>query len=201
MTNFYEQEKDTIDVLVLGSSHAYSDINPSVLWSEYGIASYDLGGSVQPMWNTYYYLVEALKTQRPRLIILEAFCLNYMYDYSDDSRIIKNTYGLKWSSNRLDCLRASAPSKDYWLPLLHEHNRYAAISEEDFRSNLGNPLYIDWKGFINMTSTESFEQPDISNVSSCGTLYKKPKGTTAILLNWPKNPIFPLQLWLVLMQV
>ena len=40
MKAFYELEEDSLDVLVLGSSHAYEDINPAVLWKEQGIAAY-----------------------------------------------------------------------------------------------------------------------------------------------------------------
>lgn len=73
VTKFYELDDNTVDVLFLGSSHAYEDFNTGTLWDEFGIASYILAGSVQPMWNTYYYLKEALKTQTPELIILEGY--------------------------------------------------------------------------------------------------------------------------------
>lgn len=53
LTKFYEQKKDSVDVLVLGSSHAFENINTGTLWDEYGMASYVLGGSRQPSWNTY----------------------------------------------------------------------------------------------------------------------------------------------------
>lgn len=96
-SDFYHLEKDTVDVLVIGSSHAYVNYNNGTLWDEYGIASYDLGSSVQPMWNSYYYLKEALKTQDPELIVLEGYGLSFDIEYSDDSKIIKNTYGMKWS--------------------------------------------------------------------------------------------------------
>ena len=52
LTKFYEQKKDSVDVLVLGSSHAFENINTGTLWDEYGMASYVLGGSRQPSWNT-----------------------------------------------------------------------------------------------------------------------------------------------------
>lgn len=70
MTRFYQLDNETVDVLILGSSHAFEDVNTGVLWEQHGMASYVLAGSVQLMWNTYYYLKEALKTQTPQLIIL-----------------------------------------------------------------------------------------------------------------------------------
>ena len=34
---FYQQEENTVDVLCLGSSHTYTNINPAILWDEYGM--------------------------------------------------------------------------------------------------------------------------------------------------------------------
>ena len=151
MKTFYELEEDSLDVLVLGSSHAYADINPAVLWEEQGIAAYDLCGSIQPMWNTYYYLKEALKTQTPSLIILEAYCVSLDLDYIDEGRIVKNYYGLHWSKDKLDIAMESVP-REKWREFLPEwvryHNRYQELEKEDFLPYLGqNQVYRNWKGF------------------------------------------------------
>lgn len=61
----------------MGSSHSFVNFNNGTLYEEYGIASYDLGGSLQPMWNSYYDLKEALKTQTPELIVLEGYGTTY----------------------------------------------------------------------------------------------------------------------------
>lgn len=110
-TKFYELEDNTVDVLFLGSSHAFEDFNTGVLWSDYGMAAYILAGSDQPLWNTYYYLKEALKTQKPELIVLEGYLTTYQREYIDDSRIIKNNFGLKWSGDKIDSIKASAPEE------------------------------------------------------------------------------------------
>ena len=71
-----------------------SVFNTAVLYEEYGIAAFDLGGSIQPFWNTYYYLKEALKTQNPKVVAIEAYAATQTDLYSDESRIIKNNFGL-----------------------------------------------------------------------------------------------------------
>ena len=117
VTKFYELENESVDILILGSSHAFEDFNTGTLWDEYGMASYVLGGSVQPMWNTYYYLKEALKTQTPELIVLEGYLLTYESEFIDDSRIIKNNYGLKWSQNKIESIKISSP-EERWSEFL-----------------------------------------------------------------------------------
>ena len=82
-----------MDVLVLGSSHAFENINTGTLWDEYGMASYVLGGSRQPSLEyIYYYLKEALKTQRPELIVLEGYMLLYDADYEGEQQDHKEQF-------------------------------------------------------------------------------------------------------------
>ena len=176
MTQFCKLPDNSVDVLILGSSHTFIDINTGTLWDEYGMASYILGGSVQPMWNTYYYLKEALKTQTPELIILEAFLTVHESDYSDDSRIIKNTYGMKWSKDKIDAIKVSA-HEERWMEFLLDytqyHNRYRELSKTDFLNNMGNAVFEDWKGFWCSMGTSQLEAPDVSRVNDRKSLNEK----------------------------
>ena len=71
MQNFYAQPDGTVDVLLVGNSHSGINIDTATLWTEYGISAYDLWGGVQPLWNSYHFIVEALKYQTPKLVVLE----------------------------------------------------------------------------------------------------------------------------------
>lgn len=167
LTKFYELEEDTVDVLFLGSSHAFENVNTGTLWDEYGMSSYVLAGSLQPMWNTYFYLKEALKTQTPELIVLEAFTTKLRVDYSEDSRIIKNTYGMKWSKDKVEAIKVSAPEErwgDFFLDYAQYHTRYRELGKHDFYENQGNLLFNNWKGFGCNMATVSYDRPDVSEV-------------------------------------
>lgn len=176
LTTFYSLEDDTVDILILGSSHAFENINTGVLWDDYGYSSFILGGSQQPMWNTYYYLKEALKTQNPKLIILEGYYLLETNEYTDDSRIIKNNYGLRISKDKIDSLIVSTPSdkrKDIFLGFIMYHNRYGKLEKSDFLKYQGNLYYNNWKGFGCNMATTSFESKDISYVNGIMDLQEK----------------------------
>lgn len=176
LTKFYQLEDNTVDVLVLGSSHAFEDINTGLLWDEHGMAAFILAGSMQPMWNTYHYLKEALKTQKPELIVLEAYMAGFPEEYADDSRIIKNNFGLKLSRNKLESLRASVPPERFWeffLEYIQYHNRYAELTRADFLPDQGYELYKDWKGFGCNMEMEPQKNPDVSGVTEAGFLQGK----------------------------
>ena len=173
LSHFYDLEKNSVDVLVLGSSHSFVNFNNGTLYEEYGIASYDLGGSLQPMWNSYYDLKEALKTQTPELIVLEGYGTTYDFEYSDDSRVIKNTYGMKWSLNKLeDIMVSSEPDRklEFILDYSQYHNRYSSLEKGDFMDDYGSQnmnynWYGDaWKGQVLLNSANSQEFMDVSSV-------------------------------------
>ena len=69
----YELDKDTVDVLIFGASHAFSSFSPEDLYEDYGITAYVQSSSCQRIWQSYYYLEEALKYQKPQYVILEPF--------------------------------------------------------------------------------------------------------------------------------
>ena len=68
---FYEMEKNTVDVLFLGSSHCYCGFSPQEFYDRCGIRSYNLGSSRQSTWLSYYWLREALKTQTPQAVVMD----------------------------------------------------------------------------------------------------------------------------------
>ena len=112
METFYAQPENSIDVLVVGSSHTFIDVNTGVLWEDFGIPSFVIGGSLQPFWNSYYFIKEALNYQHPRMIVLEAFACDVDFDYGDHGMIINNVSGMRMNSNKLEAIRASVTDVD-----------------------------------------------------------------------------------------
>lgn len=148
MQTFYEAEDNTIDVMFFGSSHMFVNVNTAVLWDEYGIAAYNLGGSEQRMWNTYYYMKEALKTQTPKVLVVDCYGVTFSDEFQQQSGIIKNTFGMKLSADKIEAIKVSAPDNHllYLLGYPGFHGRYTALSEADFLSYKGIAGYEDWKG-------------------------------------------------------
>ncbi len=176
---FYTQEENTIDVLCLGSSHTYSNINPAVLWDEYGMASYDFAGSNQPLWNTYYYFKEALKYQKPELVVLDVYRAVEYLDYQDDARVAMNTFGIQYSEDWKEALEVSLEEEDSYLDYLLRypvyHSRYQEFKKQDFLPYNGDYNQDNYKGFnLNCISTTYYESfPDVSGVLDVGVMTEK----------------------------
>lgn len=183
LQKYYDLPDNTVDLLVLGSSHAFQDVNTAYLFDNYGIAAYDLAGSIQPLWNTYYYLTEALKTQNPKVIVLEAYTTTLSYDYGDKSRIIKNNYGIRNPYVRYNSLKVSAEKgelDDYLFSYRQWHSRYTDVSPSYTDKYYNKPMYQFFMGFGNNYATTEYGISDISNNSEivqmrskCEEYYRK----------------------------
>jgi hypothetical protein len=68
---FYKMEKDSIDVLFLGSSVAVNAFSPQELYDETEIRSYNLSSEQQSPVLSYYWLKEALRFQSPKAVVLD----------------------------------------------------------------------------------------------------------------------------------
>lgn len=153
---FYEMERDTIDVLFLGSSHAASSFSPQVLYNSYGITSYNLGCEQQNLVISYYWLKEALRYQKPKAIILDCYmvfpykkeeplntaesCTRKAMDYMRWSPV-------KWEAVHTICMADENQSlSSYFLPNVRYHTRWTALNEEDFTYSEMSRHY-ELKGF------------------------------------------------------
>lgn len=175
MEDFYRLPDNSIDVLNIGSSHVGVNVDPEILLGQYGIKSYNLWASVQPTWDSYYYLVEALKTQTPELVCMETFIATTELEYSDYSRIIYNVMGIKDLRTRYDAIQVSAAEdlrKDLLLEWPTYHTRYSELSEDDFNRYFWNykmssgKIDSGYNSFVN-------EEPVIISTDNRAPLTKK----------------------------
>lgn len=138
VNGFYAEQKDSVDLLVVGSSNSFCTIDPVALYGQYGIAAYDFGSSSQPINISLLYIQEAFKRQKPKVVALEANML------IGDSMLRENEAALRWgytdiplSLNKLRAIYESTGKPDerffsYVFPLFRYHNRWKEVSKTDF---------------------------------------------------------------------
>jgi len=164
--SFYKMEKNSTDVIIVGSSNAFSNINPAILWNNQGIASGIFGGSAQQLWNTYYYLKEVYKYQSPKLVVLEVYYAFMDAQYLDTNNAQTNTLGLNFSLNKMEAINASVPRSDFFnflfgLPMYH--TRYTELIQDPknfFKTEdkFGSLEY----GFYPVFLTTKIERPNVN---------------------------------------
>ena len=174
--NMYDQPKNSVDVVFMGSSHIHCDVNTALLWEQYGIAAYDYSAAEQPLWVTYFYLKEFCKYQNPKLVVLDLysparFKEDYQYDWLYD-----NLAGVKFSLNKLKMLYVSCEPEyyfDYFPSIGAYHNRYAEVTEEDYEYLFSkrSERQVN-KGFTPYFQTRPQSEPEITQKKSGGITVK-----------------------------
>ncbi|MBQ3163648.1 MAG: RICIN domain-containing protein [Lachnospiraceae bacterium] len=136
---FYEVERDSLDYIVLGPSRSFWSLNPMVIYAETGYTGYSLGGSVQGIEVSYYWLKEALKYQKPKYVILETGAFFYPKTYANGENVAavsKALTNMRFSANKIEaCFKCQSNSKsaiEYLIPLLSFHTRWEELEEGDF---------------------------------------------------------------------
>lgn len=165
MHAFYENEENTVDVLFLGSSHMYSNVNTGLLWSDYGIAAYDLGAAEQPFWNTYYFMQEALKTQKPKVIVAELYSAAIQKTHFQGAWTLENLFGMNFNKNFVDSVKLSImedEQSDYINQFARYHSRYSMITKDDFIYDRQMEIF---KGFDPKFGTEPLGTPSVAHVT------------------------------------
>lgn len=70
---FYEEESNSIDILILGDSHTYCGVSSDIIQGKTGLKSYNHGIGGVNFHEVYFNLLEALKYQSPKLVIVENY--------------------------------------------------------------------------------------------------------------------------------
>lgn len=142
---FYAQEKDSLDMVFVGSSNLFSTICPAVLWEEQGITSYVYGANEQNWELSYYYVKELLKYQQPEIIVLDAYYC--AFDEHQRIPVIRiNLDDMRWGINKFSAIFNVTSPKEWFgfiWPIEEYHDRWKDIASETATPD----VYYSFKGW------------------------------------------------------
>ena len=111
LSALYSEEKDSVDMVIVGSSHVNNGIIPNIFWQENHIAAVNVYSWAQPTWTAYYYIREALEEQQPDIVLLDLYCMTYGNSYIMPEEIDRinyaNSFNIDMNLNYLGLIRTS----------------------------------------------------------------------------------------------
>ena len=134
VNSFRALPENSVDVLFLGSSQMFRTVDSERLYNKYHINAWNYGASGQLMSITPYYLYEALKTQSPKLIVVEVGCIFYKNSDLTQKEIAWNYAPTRLTKEKIASLKevlGSTP-KAYmqaFFPLLVYHDRWRTLND------------------------------------------------------------------------
>lgn len=133
---FYSERRNSLDVLFMGSSHMLNGVSPMQLWEETGIPSHNLGQNGQVLPVTYYHLQEALRHQKPRVVVLDVYKV-VQDSLTDSSAALHDTLdNMPFGLPKLRAVQDLLPEEervDYLLDIIIYHARWKTLIPEDFQ--------------------------------------------------------------------
>lgn len=164
MDGFYQMDEDTADILFYGSSHIYAGVNTARLWDEHGIAGYNLAGTMQTLWNTYYNMEETLKYQSPQVMVVDLYGILIEDEYYGSTNVIKNVSSMRFSTTKIKSLWESVPHEDFLSYLLSyplTHDIYKELRQGNYIeevNNIGGKWYKGYKPSYAVTRYDTLPQ-------------------------------------------
>lgn len=139
---FYEEPRNSLDAVYIGSSAVYAFWNPLVAWEKYGIAVYPYTCNAQHLITADYMLKEVRKTQPDCLYIVN---LNTIYDQR--ITLAEFHYLLDYMPFSLNKLQLTAylaktanltfdETLELFVPMFRYHSRWNELVWEDFNYQL-----------------------------------------------------------------
>lgn len=168
--SFYELEKNTVDVLVVGPSVSAAAINPMELYKEEGICSYNLSIIHEPMMGTYYWLKEACETQKPKLVVLE-IQIGARKNPKKEERFRLCYDYMRFGKNKIEMAQDYCEYDDeaniveYLFPMAMFHDRWKEFTELNYIENKSstrgfNALVRTYKKGFDGTDMSSKDMPE-----------------------------------------
>nr|WP_297767814.1 hypothetical protein [uncultured Butyrivibrio sp.] len=134
----YDDIDVPVDVVVFGTSHAGCTVDNSILWDEYGIASYTLWSGSQRVDGTYLFMQDAFKKNKPKVALVET--LDFVNDMQPDRTLAQSALPVDYSMNYVNWVFKTAADNGYSREYVEEalfkmpiiHSRYQELEKEDF---------------------------------------------------------------------
>lgn len=133
---FYAEKKDSLDVVMIGSSPVFPYYAAPKLWGETGIAMYPLSTNVQRPAAMKYLVEEAEKTQSPQLYIFEMRMFTMeeaglMENMAYTRGVVDN---MRYSTLRIRAIQGMVPEDDeegrlsYYFDITKYHTNWKMLA-------------------------------------------------------------------------
>lgn len=178
---FRAEPRDSLDVIYLGSSFAYCDVDPTAVYDASGLTGYVMAGGEQPLSITYWYLREILRTQSPDAVVLEGTSL-YFKRYQGYTQ--QNVSQMPFSLNKLGAVfTASEPELRGGLlfDLSLYHSRWREVSADDWKKAIRPVRWDCYKGHTPMEGRK--EGAELVQVEGSRTVSEEDRAANLVWLD------------------
>lgn len=149
LDGFYLEDKDSLDVVVIGASDVYSGYSAGYAFEKYGFTSYPYAvpSDMVTLWKAQ--LKEVIKYQSPKMIVFEINGALYeTEDYNYNEGYIRNQVdNMPMSKNKVELIKSLdlQDPENYYFPFLKYHSNWTSIDNAYF--NVVDTIKMKSRGY------------------------------------------------------
>ena len=154
---FSDLPSDSIDVIIYGSSLAWRDVDTMEMYDEFGIGAYNYSAFWQRFNTTELFIYNSLKTQSPKVALVEVSKVDEFLVNTDMVGEIYYTKSIPYDNRKKEylneCFSGSGTKKrlertaTYYLPFIAYHSNWNSIDKESFFNDLGGENFLATMGY------------------------------------------------------
>lgn len=153
MDAFHSMPEDSIEVMVYGSSHGWVGVDSMEMYKNYGVGAYNYACNWQHINTTSLFFHDSLRTQSPKVVLIETYRINALMMDTDINGEIYYTRGIPASSERERYLKQCFGDDferylSYYVPFVAFHRNWNNIQEKNFQETTSNrEIFFQTMGF------------------------------------------------------
>lgn len=168
--NFYNQEKNSVDVLILGNSHANLGLDLNIINSKLKAKTVSLATKGQNIYQAYYCALEAYNYQTPEILIIENFLfyerltidkfINQDASLGDYKKRYLSFDGKKIGKAKIQEANRffKTPLIQNIFPVIQKHNDWTKIDEIKERFFKSNNKQVSNTTILNKNKVQQYKQ-------------------------------------------
>ncbi len=138
--DFYNEPKNSLDVVYIGASETYNHFNTTLAYNLYGYKTGILAAASLPFPSVQFLIKESEKYQSPKLYAIDLSRITADYTGVTAEDIRRTTDSLKFSKNRIEAINNLLDYIDvdkseyinHYFSFFIYHNSWKNIDKEDF---------------------------------------------------------------------
>lgn len=177
LMGFYGLKRDSVDVVMVGTSITFASFMPMEAWNDYGVTAYDYCTNVQFENSLLHSIKEVLKTQNPKLIMvdIDPFVHEHYVGSQQFNEEMQRDYincnldSMKYSLNRMELTYEITRDTNggifdylnYYFDIARYHSN--GISLKQFNNSLHDVNY--GYGYLDKKGGENYSRSDFAEYS------------------------------------
>lgn len=126
LKGFFLEDKDSVDVVLIGASEVYADFASAYAYEKYGFTSYPFATQANIVTNYKSQLKTVIERQHPKLVIVEINGALYGKDDHLEKEANFRNYidNIPFGKTKVEAVRDYAPENEleYYLPIVKYHS-------------------------------------------------------------------------------